>query len=54
MLFFPFNANLQRRDLQSVLHQGGCIENNRLCDEGRLDGSRVKQVGVVAHFAELH
>lgn len=30
------------------------MENNGLRDEGRLDGSRVKQVGVVAHFAELH
>lgn len=51
---FSFNADLQWRDLQGVLHQGGCSENNGLCDEGRLDGPRVKQVGMVAHFAELH
>lgn len=49
-----FYADLQWRDLQGVLHQGGCIENNRLRDERRLDGPRVKEVGVVAHFAELH
>lgn len=30
------------------------MENNGLRDEGRLDGSRVEQVGVVANFAELH
>lgn len=52
--FKSLNTHLQRRDLQGVLHQGGCAENNGLRDEGRLDGSRVKQVGVVAHFAELH
>lgn len=30
------------------------MENDGLRDEGRLDGSRIKQVGVVAHFAKLH
>lgn len=30
------------------------MENNGLHDEGRLDGSRVKKVGMVAHFAKLH
>lgn len=30
------------------------MENDPLRDEGRLDGSGVKQVGVVAYFAELH
>lgn len=48
------NADLQRRNLQGVLHQGGCMENNGLRDEGRLDGPRVEQVWMVAHFAELH
>lgn len=47
-------SNLQRRNLQGVLHQGGGMENNGLCDEGRLDGSWVEQIGVVAHFAKLH
>lgn len=47
-------SNLQRRNLQGVLHQGGCMENNGLRDEGRLDGSWVEQIGVVAHFAKLH
>lgn len=30
------------------------MENNGLRDEGRLDGSWVEQIGVVAHFAKLH
>ena len=30
------------------------MEHNGLRDEGGLDGSGVKQVGVVAHFAKLH
>lgn len=47
-------SNLQRRNLQGVLHQGGCMENNGLRDEGRLDGSWVEQIGVVADFAKLH
>lgn len=47
-------ANLEWRDLDGVLHQGGCSEDYGLRDEGRLDGSGVKQVGVVADFAELH
>jgi len=49
-----FAANLQREDLQGVLHQGGRVENDGLGDEGRLDGSRVEQVRVVADFTELH
>lgn len=49
-----WDADLEGGDLQGVLHQGGCFKNNGLRDEGRLDGPRVKQVGVVAHFAKLH
>lgn len=30
------------------------MENNGLRDEGRLDGSWVEQIGVVADFAKLH
>lgn len=47
-------ANLEWRDLDGVLHQGGCSEDDGLRDEGWLDGPGVKQVGVVADFAELH
>lgn len=47
-------SNLQRGNIQRILHHGGGVENDGLRDEGRLDGSRVKQVGVVADFAELH
>lgn len=54
MKAFYFQAYLQRRDLQGVMHQRGCVENNGLHDEGRLDGSRVKKVGMIAHFAKLH
>lgn len=54
-LFLHFKlSNLHRRNLQGVLHQGGCTENDGLRDEGRLDGSRVEEIGVVAHFAKLH
>lgn len=47
-------SNLHRWNLQGVLHQGGCSKNDGLRDEGRLDGSWVEQIGVVAHFAKLH
>lgn len=30
------------------------MKNNGLRDEGRLNGSWVEQIGVVAHFAKLH
>lgn len=30
------------------------MKNDGLRDEGRLDGSWVEQIGVVAHFAKLH
>lgn len=48
------STDLQRRDLQGVLHQRGRVENDGLGDEGGLDGTGVEQVRVVAHFAELH
>ena len=50
----PPHTDLQRGDLQDILHQGGCVEDDGLGDEGGLDGPRVEQVGVVAHLAELH
>lgn len=30
------------------------MEDDRLGDEGGVNGPRVKQVGVVTHFTELH
>lgn len=48
------SADLQRRNLQRIQRQRGGLEDNGLCNEGRLDGPGVKQVGVVAHFTELH
>lgn len=30
------------------------MENDGLCDEGRLDGPWVEKIGVVAHFTKLH
>ena len=50
----PPHTDLQRGDLQDILHQGGRVEDDGLGDEGGLDGPRVEQVGVVAHLAELH
>lgn len=35
-------------------HEGSCVEANTLCDKWRMDGPRVKEVGVIADLAELH
>lgn len=48
------HANLEWGDLQGSLYQGGRVEDDGLGDEGGVDGPRVKQVGVVTHFTELH
>lgn len=45
---------LKRVVVKGMQHEGSCVEANTLGDKWRMDGPRVKEVGVIADLAELH
>lgn len=53
-LVYKLTVYLKGRCLKSPLNKGGSRINDRMCDKGGLYGPRIKQVGVITHFPQLH